>query len=98
MSLTPDEVQHITLLARVRLDPEELERYRTQLSAILEHFQVLQEVDTEGVSPTGSSVLQESVMRDDEPADSLSSEDVLANAPNREDDYFRVRAVLEQQP
>ncbi|MCZ6614282.1 MAG: Asp-tRNA(Asn)/Glu-tRNA(Gln) amidotransferase subunit GatC [Chloroflexi bacterium] len=98
MSLTPDEVQHITLLARVRLDPEELERYRTQLSAILEHFQVLQDVDTEGVSPTGSSVLQESVMRDDEPADSLSSEDVLANAPNREDDYFRVRAVLEQQP
>ncbi|MCZ6890942.1 MAG: Asp-tRNA(Asn)/Glu-tRNA(Gln) amidotransferase subunit GatC [Chloroflexi bacterium] len=98
MSLTPDEVQHITLLARVRLDPEELERYRTQLSALLEHFQVLQEVDTEGVSPTGSSVLQESVMRDDEPADSLSSEDVLANAPNREDDYFRVRAVLEQQP
>lgn len=97
MSLTPDEVQHITLLARVRLDPEELERYRTQLSAILEHFQVLQEVDTEGVSPTGSSVLQESVMRDDEPADSLSREDVLANAPNREDDYFRVRAVLEQQ-
>ena len=97
MSLTPDEVQHITLLARVSLDPEELERYRTQLSAILEHFQVLQKVDTEGVSPTGSSVLQESVMRDDEPADSLSSEDVLANAPNREDDYFRVRAVLEQQ-
>ena len=97
MSLTPDEVQHITLLARVRLDPEELERYRTQLSAILEHFQVLQEVDTEGISPTGSSVLQESVMRDDEPADSLSREDVLANAPNREDDYFRVRAVLEQQ-
>ena len=97
MNLTPDEVQHITLLARVGLDLEELERYRTQLSDILEHFQVLQEVDTEGVSPTGSSVLQESVMRDDEPADSLSSEEVLANAPNREDDYFRVRAVLEQQ-
>ena len=98
MSLTPDEVRHITLLARVRLDPEELERYRTQLSDILEHFQVLQEVDTEGVSPTGSPVLQESVMRDDEPADSLPKEDVLANAPNREDDYFRVRAVLEQRP
>ena len=97
MNLTPDEVQHITLLARVGLDLEELERYRTQLSDILEHFQVLQEVDTEGVSPTGSSVLQESVMRDDEPADSLSSEEVLATAPNREDDYFRVRAVLEQQ-
>ena len=95
MSLTPDEVRHITLLARVGLDPEELERYRTQLSDILEHFQVLQEVDTKGISPTGSSVLQESVMRDDEPADSLSSEEVLANAPNREDDYFRVKAVLD---
>ena len=56
MSLTPEEVQHIALLARLGLTPEELERDRTQLSDILEQFQVLQEVDTEGVPPTGHSM------------------------------------------
>ncbi len=98
MSLTPEEVQHIALLARLGLTPEELERDRTQLSDILEQFQVLQKVDTEGVLPTSHSMPLESVMRDDEPSASLSKEDVLANAPNREEDYIRVRAVLDSPP
>ena len=95
MSLTPEDVQHIALLARVGLTPEELERYRSQLSDILEHFQVLQEIDTEGIPPTGHSVPLESVMREDEPRPSSPKEEVLANAPHRQEDYFRVRAVLE---
>ena len=95
MSLTSEEIQHIALLARVGLAPEELERYRSQLENILDNFQVLQEVDTEGIPPTGHSVPLESVMREDEPEPSLPREDILANAPRREDDYFRVRAVLE---
>ena len=95
MSLTSEEIQHIALLARVGLAPDELERYRSQLENILENFQVLQEVDTDGVSPTGHSVRLESVMREDEASPSLPKEDTLANAPRREDDYFRVRAVLE---
>ena len=95
MSLTSEEVQHIALLARVGLTPEELERYRSQLENILDNFQVLKEVDTEDVPPTGHSVTLETVLRDDEPAPSFDKEDVLANAPRREEDYFRVRAVLE---
>lgn len=98
MSLTPEEVQHIALLARLGLTPEELERDRTQLSDILEQFQVLQEVDTEGVLPTSHSMPLENAMRDDVPSASLSKEDVLANAPNREEDYIRVRAVLGSPP
>ena len=95
MSLTSEQVQHIALLARVGLMPEELERYRSQLENILDNFQVLQDVDTEGVPPTSNSVPLESVLREDEPGSSSPKEDVLANAPRREDDYFRVRAVLE---
>jgi len=98
MSLTPEEVQHIALLARLGLTPEELERDRTQLSDILEQFQALQDVDTEGVLPTGHSMPLENVMRDDIALASLSKEDVLANAPNREEDYIRVRAVLDSTP
>jgi aspartyl-tRNA(Asn)/glutamyl-tRNA(Gln) amidotransferase subunit C len=95
MGLTSDEVKHIGVLARLGLEPEELERYRVQLDNILDNFRVLQEVDTEGVPPTGHSVALDSVLREDEPVASLPKEDVLANAPRRDEDYFRVRAVLE---
>ncbi len=95
MALTSDEVRHVALLARVGLTPEEVELYRSQLDNVLDHFQALQELDTEDVPPTSQSVALETVLREDEPRQSLSKEDVLANAPRREDDYFRVRAVLE---
>ncbi|MBI2871820.1 MAG: Asp-tRNA(Asn)/Glu-tRNA(Gln) amidotransferase subunit GatC [Chloroflexi bacterium] len=93
--LTIEEVRHIAILCRVGATDEELERLREQLTHILEQFQVLQEIDTEGVPPTGHSVALHSVMRDDEPGPSYPAEEVLANAPRQEDDYFRVRAVLE---
>ena len=95
MALTSDEVRHVALLARVGLTPEEVELYRSQLDNVLNQFQALQEVDTEDVPPTSQSVALETVLREDEPRKSLPKEDVLANAPRREHDYFRVRAVLE---
>ncbi len=95
MALTSDEVRHVALLARVGLTPEEVELYRSQLDNVLNQFQALQELDTEDVPPTSQSVPLETVLREDEPRQSLPKEDVLANAPRREDDYFRVRAVLE---
>jgi aspartyl-tRNA(Asn)/glutamyl-tRNA(Gln) amidotransferase subunit C len=66
-----------------------------QLSKLLEHFEVLQKVDTTDVPPTAQSVTLENVMRGDEIKPSLPPDDVLANAPRREGDLFRVRAVLE---
>ena len=95
MSLTPDEIRHIASLARVGLTADELEQYRSQMEVILDNFQVLQEADTEGIPPTGHSVPLENVFREDEPSSSLDKEETLANAPRREGDYFRVRAVLE---
>ncbi|OGO07025.1 MAG: asparaginyl/glutamyl-tRNA amidotransferase subunit C [Chloroflexi bacterium RBG_13_57_8] len=95
MKLSREEVLHIARLARVALTEEEITRMSEQLSNLLDHFEVLQRVDTEGVPPTAQSVSLQSVMRDDLVAPSLPSEDVLANAPRREGDYFRVRAVLE---
>ena len=95
MALTSDEVRHVALLARVGLTPEEVELYRSQLDNVLNQFQALQELDTEDVPPTSQSVPLETVLREDVPRQSLPKEEVLANAPRREDDYFRVRAVLE---
>jgi aspartyl-tRNA(Asn)/glutamyl-tRNA(Gln) amidotransferase subunit C len=95
MKLSREEVLHIARLARVALTEAEITRMSEQLSNLLEHFEVLQQVDTEGVPPTAQSVELQSVMRDDVIVPSLSQDDVLANAPRREDDCFRVRAVLE---
>ena len=95
MQLSEEEVRHIALLARVGMSDEDIQRMRDQMSNILAHFEVLQEVDTEGVEPTGHSVDVETVMREDEVTPSRPLEDVLANAPRREGDLIRVRAVLE---
>jgi aspartyl-tRNA(Asn)/glutamyl-tRNA(Gln) amidotransferase subunit C len=96
MKLSREEVLHIARLARLGLTEAEITRLSEQLSNLLEHFQVLQQVDTEGVPPTAQSVALQSVMRDDVVTPSLPPEDVLANAPRREDECFRVRAVLEE--
>jgi aspartyl-tRNA(Asn)/glutamyl-tRNA(Gln) amidotransferase subunit C len=89
------DVEHIARLARVRLEPEEVERLSQQLSGILDHFAALSAVDTEGVEPTAHPLPLANVMRDDSVASSLPVEDVLANAVATEDGYIRVRAVLE---
>jgi aspartyl-tRNA(Asn)/glutamyl-tRNA(Gln) amidotransferase subunit C len=95
LSLTPDEVKRIARLARVGLSDDEVAHFQVQLSEILDYFQRLREVDTEGLPPTAHTLAMQNVMRDDEPRPSFDKEEVLANAPQREDDLFRVRAILE---
>lgn len=96
MPLEPSEVKHIASLARIGLTDEEIEMFGDQLSQILEQFEVLNELDTSGVTPTGHAGGLQTVMRDDLAEDSLDSEDVLKNAPRREGEFFRVNAVLEE--
>ena len=95
MPITPEEVWHSARLARVGLNDDEVSRFQSQLSQILDYFQRLQEVDTENVPPTAHTLAMHNVMRDDEPHPSIDKEEVLANAPQREGDHFRVRAILE---
>jgi aspartyl-tRNA(Asn)/glutamyl-tRNA(Gln) amidotransferase subunit C len=95
VKLSREEVLHIALLARLGLSEDEVEKAREQLSNILENFEVLQQVDTTGVPPTAQSITLQNVMKDDEPDSSLPPEEILANAPQKEGDFFRIRAVLE---
>jgi aspartyl-tRNA(Asn)/glutamyl-tRNA(Gln) amidotransferase subunit C len=95
MKLTDDEVRHIALLARLGISDAEVEKFREQLSSILENMDILQQVDTAGLPPTAQSVTLENIYRTDETAPSLAVEEVLANAPAQEDNSFRVNAVLE---
>ncbi len=95
MKLSREEVLHIALLARLGLTEAEVDRFSEQLSNILENFEVLQQVDTSGVPPTTQSIARQNIVRVDEVAPSLPPDEVLANAPQKEGDFFRVRAVLE---
>ncbi len=95
MSISREEVQHIALLARMRLTEEEIGLMTTQLSGILEHIGVLQEVDVSGIAPSVTLLPESGVMRDDISAPSFPVDEMLANAPEREDVYLRVKAVLE---
>ena len=95
MSLTPDEVLHIARLARVALTPADVDRFTAQLSGILDHFAALSAVNTEDVEPTAHPLPLSNVMRADVVAPSLTQDEALANAPEQEDGFVRVRAVLE---
>ena len=96
MPLSREEVEHIAILCRISFGPEEVERMREQLSLILEQFEVLRELDTTGVPPTGHAVPLENVQREDEVRPSLQRQQVLANAPRLEEETFRVPMVLEE--
>jgi len=95
MKLSREEVLHIARLARLGLSDEEVERAREQLSHILENFEILESVDTDDVPPTAQSLALQNVLREDEPRDSFPRQEILANAPQEDEDSFRVRAVLE---
>ncbi len=96
MSIDRKTVDHVALLARLALTEDERERLRDQLSAILEHINVIGEADTSQVPATAHILPLQNVMVPDQSRPSDETETLLANAPAREEGYFRVRAVLEE--
>lgn len=95
MALTLEEVEHIAVLARLRLTDEEKARYREQLSAILDYMAKLRQLDTSAIEPTATVLPLRTVLRPDEVTPSLRPEELLANAPASEANMFRVPPVLE---
>ena len=93
MAISRDEVVHVARLARLELSDEELERFAEQLSAILEAVGKVGELDLEGVEPTAHPLDLANVWAEDKPRPSLSVDEALANAPDRESDSFRVPAA-----
>jgi aspartyl-tRNA(Asn)/glutamyl-tRNA(Gln) amidotransferase subunit C len=94
--ITLAEVEHVARLARLALAPEEKERMRSQLDAILGYVEQLRRVDTAGIVPTAHVLPLTNVMRDDEVRPSYPTEAMLANAPDSEAAQFRVPRILEE--
>ena len=94
--ITLKEVEHVARLARLELGAEDKERMRRELDGILSYIDKLRALDTEGVEPTSHAVPVTNVMRDDRTRPSFSQSDMLANAPDRSGDFFRVPKIIEE--
>jgi aspartyl-tRNA(Asn)/glutamyl-tRNA(Gln) amidotransferase subunit C len=95
MKLTKKDVEYVAKLARLELNEEEKEKYTLQLAQILEYVSKLEQLNTQNIEPTSHVLSLENVFRDDEVKPSLSRDEVLANAPETEDGYFKVKKVIE---
>jgi len=94
MRLTIEEVEHIAQLARLKLSPEELEKYTQELAVIVEYFDQLKDIDTSGITPRDQFITAENVFREDKVKPSLSREQALANAPDHDGQFFKVPKVI----
>ena len=95
MAITRDEVAHVARLARLALSPAEADRLGEQLANILEYIKQLDRLDTRDVVPTSHAVEMGTPMRDDAVRPFGDKESILANAPDREGDFFRVPRIIE---
>jgi aspartyl-tRNA(Asn)/glutamyl-tRNA(Gln) amidotransferase subunit C len=95
MKISREEVKHIAMIARLGIDKGEIDKFRSQLSNILDNFEILNQVDTTGLPPTSQSISLKNVFRDDYVKTSLPADEVLRNAPHADNGYFKIQAVLE---
>jgi aspartyl-tRNA(Asn)/glutamyl-tRNA(Gln) amidotransferase subunit C len=93
-ALTRADVEHVAYLARLGLTEEELARLEGQLNHILDQYATLAELDTDSIPPTAQTIELENILREDVARPSMPPEDVLANAPERDGDFFVVPAIL----
>jgi len=84
------------MLARLGLSDEEVETMRAQLVQVLDYINMLEKVDTSKIPPTAQILSHLNIMREDSPRPSWPPAELLANAPDTEDGFFRVPAVLEE--
>lgn len=93
--ISADDVRWIAHLARLELPQAELDLLQRDLNAIVDYVNQLQTVDTDGVEPLAHTLELANVFRDDEPRPSQPVDEILANAPDRQGDYFGVPSVLD---
>lgn len=89
------DIDYVAGLARIRLTPEEKEKFSNQLEDVLEHFARLQEVDVEGIEPTAHAFPSFNIWQEDEPGKVFSPEEALRNAPTQRSNQIVVPKVVE---
>jgi aspartyl-tRNA(Asn)/glutamyl-tRNA(Gln) amidotransferase subunit C len=95
MRITPEQIAHLAWLARLELRPEEKTRLAEDLDRILEYMRQLDAVEIDRVEPLTHSVDRVGPLRDDDVLPGVAREAALANAPEREGEFFAVPTVVE---
>lgn len=95
MKISREEVEHVARLARLALEPAELEALTGQMDAILGYVEKLNELDTEGIVPTAHAVPMENAFREDLVKPSIGLERAQQNAPEIDGSCFKVPKVIE---
>lgn len=95
MKISTAEVEKVASLARLELSEAEVEHLSKDLSSILSYIAKLEELDTESIEPTSHVVSMKAPLREDAVSSRPSPDDALANAPQREDNYFVVPSIIE---
>jgi aspartyl-tRNA(Asn)/glutamyl-tRNA(Gln) amidotransferase subunit C len=94
MHLSEDQVRHIAKLARIRLRDDEIQKFQTELSAILDYVEELNEVDTTNVIPTSQVTGLENHMREDKVTYEFSRETMLESAIETAEDHLKVKGIF----
>jgi len=95
MSISQNDIEHVARLARLALTQEEKTLFTSQMEAILAYAETLNELDTTGINPTSHAVPMENSFRADCVVSSIGLDKALANAPDKNETYFRVPPVIE---
>ncbi|MBU1121103.1 MAG: Asp-tRNA(Asn)/Glu-tRNA(Gln) amidotransferase subunit GatC [Candidatus Omnitrophota bacterium] len=88
-------IEYVANLARVNITEKEADALGQQLEHILEYIDKLKEVNVDGVEPMRGLHLETNIFRQDEVVPFNNREDILINAPSREDGYFKIPQVIE---
>jgi aspartyl-tRNA(Asn)/glutamyl-tRNA(Gln) amidotransferase subunit C len=91
--ISKKDVEHVANLARIELTEEEKEKFTKQLGDIIKYVDQLNEVDTTNIDPMAHPYLMTNVMREDEVKYSNTKEELLQNAPEEEDGFFKVPKI-----
>ncbi|KLU62594.1 aspartyl/glutamyl-tRNA(Asn/Gln) amidotransferase subunit C [Peptococcaceae bacterium CEB3] len=94
MKISRPDVEHVAMLARLELTEPEIEMFTEQLNSILEYAALLEQLNTDGVSPTAHVLPLHNVLREDVTQPSLEQERALMNAPDAENGFFRVPRIV----
>lgn len=94
MAISIKDVEYVAGLAKLELSEKEKKKFQKELDNIIKYIDQLKEVNTEGIPPTSHVIPMENVLREDEVLKSLSQDEALANAPEKEDGYFKVPKVI----
>ena len=91
--ISKDDVRHVAKLAELEFNEKDVEKITTQLDRILDHVAKISKVDTEGVPPTSHVLDIKNVFREDEAKQSVTQEAALKNAPDEENQGFKVPKI-----